>query len=104
MPTALDTEETRAIEFALNETDARPYKDYSGRAMYGDTCFGLTGTIAQFAQFLIALALEDQEHLARRFADTVRTDSMGLSTIFYFPGIATPNLPDYCYDNDDEEY
>lgn len=67
--------------------------DYSGRAMYGKTCLGFTFEgIDEFADFLIRvtqLAAEDEEceWSAAWFAGVV-TDSMGKSTIFYFPGVS----------------
>lgn len=63
------------------------YRMYSGRAMYGDTCFGIVGTPGQTAQFLIALAEEDRM-LAVDLAEAMTTDSMGRSMITYFPGYA----------------
>lgn len=76
--------------------------DYSGRAMYGRTCVGLVGSIGDFAGFMIELgrrvAVDDDagveyDELAQAIQSDVRTDSMGLSTIFYFPQVRRANEP-----------
>jgi hypothetical protein len=67
-------------------------EDYSGRSMYGKSCFGFVGTLREFSEFLVTLAqLEHEEDpyaesIAMGLAQSVCTDNMGLSTIFYFPG------------------
>lgn len=62
--------------------------DYSGRGMYGATCFGITGNLWLFGKFLLALSdcLDDVE-VMDDLMDRVCTDSMGHDTIFYFPGL-----------------
>lgn len=66
-----------------------PRWGYSGRGMYGKTCFGFVGSMENYGAFLVtmALTLEAGEDFAREFASRVATDSMGFETIFYFPGI-----------------
>lgn len=71
--------------------------DYSGRGMYGENCFGLvlgTGAFADIYSIVRALTEkgvfdadlgEDVE-----FVRSMRTDSMGYSTIYYFPGYVLP--------------
>ena len=77
------------IEQAIE--DAEPYGEiylketYSGRGMYGKECFGVIGRESGFLRFMIELAVVDPD-TARDLADRVRTDGMGLSTIYYFPG------------------
>jgi len=69
------------------------YEGYSGRAMYGAKCFGLiVDRPGEAAKFLvkIANALADDD-LADELADAWRSDSMGLSTIVYFPGFEVAN-------------
>lgn len=60
------------------------YEGYSGRAMYGETCFGVVcDSPGKFALFCAALGSSADDW---DFVNSVRTDSMGLSTIYYFPG------------------
>lgn len=63
--------------------------DYSGRGMYGETCFGIVvGGVNQAARFLVELAMSDEDatDLAGDLADAMRSDSMGYDQIYYFPG------------------
>ena len=60
--------------------------DYSGRGMYGDSCFGVVvASVSEFVKFLLIVAEDDQE-LAWELASHAKEDSMGYSTIYYFPG------------------
>lgn len=76
-------------------------KDYSGRAMYGERCFGIVGSAADLVRFCVTvgrLHAEYEEHPQHCFAPTVvdgvewlegvRTDSMGHGAIYYWPGVA----------------
>ena len=85
-----------ALEWADMEEEDGPRWGYSGRGMYGRTCFGFVGTMEDYSRFLLGLVdvFYDQTEdiavateLAGHFAERVATDSMGYSTIFYFPGI-----------------
>jgi hypothetical protein len=74
------------------EPDDAIREDYSGRAMYGEKCFGLVGHPSDLLRFFVALLeaeIEDDGNpeVASLLADRVRTDSLGLSTIYYFPGV-----------------
>ena len=70
--------------------------DYSGRGMYGAECIGIVGSHAVAALFIVALAdATDYDHV-ELLAELVQrngwqTDSMGLDTIHYFPGIVNAN-------------
>jgi hypothetical protein len=67
----------------LSEDDIRD--DYSGRGMYGRECFGFVGSDRDLIRFVVGLARvtdEDYDWLAN-----VCTDNMGLSTIYYWPGV-----------------
>jgi hypothetical protein len=57
---------------------------YSGRAMFGSTCVGLVCDIGQFALFCASVGsfMDDWEWVGR-----VHSDQMGLSTVWYWPGI-----------------
>lgn len=77
-------------------------EDYSGRGMYGDTCFGFVtndygSSFAFFVQLGIVGAQNEEQSLdddsdyfdtgeAELLANSARTDAMGHSTIVYFPG------------------
>jgi len=74
--------------------------DYSGRAMYGDTCLGIVAdSEAKVVEVLfryasrVAWRADDAETVAESLDDMaslvsgMRTDSMGLSMIAYFPGV-----------------
>lgn len=78
------------------DMDSDIHWDYSGRGMYGRTCFGFVGNEEQYAEFLYALIEEQHDdesdvshaiQVAREFSSRVSRDSMGYDTIFYFPGI-----------------
>jgi len=75
--------------------------DYSGRYMYGRTCFGLVCSLQELSAFLVALgaelgeaqALEDDEtagevhDLVRALLSDVSSDNMGLNMIWYFEDV-----------------
>jgi hypothetical protein len=69
--------------------------DYSGRGMYGRTCIALVGNTGDLLRFAAELAQigddtdtdTDAADMLQIMADTVRTDSLGYDTVFYFPGI-----------------
>lgn len=66
---------------------------YSGRHMYGKTCFGFAGTIEDYGKFLVQLANSDEGwDIAWEFAQRVCTDGMGKATIYYFPGIKVTDV------------
>lgn len=83
------------------EDDAQVRADYSGRGMYGATCFGVVCGSHQIG--LVALAItaaiadivesngEDTDYAelidtAAGIVGTMRVDSMGRDQIAYFPG------------------
>lgn len=76
------------------DCDAEIYPDYSGRAMYGGRCFGITCAVPEQVYFALGYAAgqadesgecEDAEQW-RELARCARVDSMGLDQIVYFPG------------------
>lgn len=71
----------------IDEDDFRD--DYSGRGMYGKTCFGIVGTASDFALFCAAVGWCAREALMNDWdwVGNVRSDSMGRSTIWYWPGV-----------------
>lgn len=86
-----------------DDRDGVPIRDeYSGRAMYGDTCFGLVvpdaADVTRFFMQLAERAVEDPDAVPfdyHALARSMRTDNMGRSdTICYFPGYElTPESP-----------
>lgn len=91
--------------------------DYSGRCMYGERCFGIEtdGKIPTDIIFFVAreyideLAMEDVEDdtledLERVFQD-MRSDSMGLGMIYYFPGwqLDEEVVAEYYYSEEEAE-
>lgn len=96
---------TAVIQEALDlaELDARIYKNYSGRAMYGANCDGIVFK-NHGAAFLFFLALgqvashelaelpmdadefDDLEDAVIELTHTARTDNLGNDLIVYFPG------------------
>lgn len=72
------------------------YRTYSGRGMYGDTCLGVTFAHGDVLRFLYALMFvhrgqgADPDDIVEDIAeimDGTRTDSMGYSTLHYWPSI-----------------
>jgi hypothetical protein len=64
-------------------------KQYSGRSMYGKYCFGIVcdnaySTLMYLTQMLME---NDERNLIEEMASMIRSDSMGLSKILYFPRI-----------------
>lgn len=75
--------------------------DYSGRSMYGRTCFGFVGGLQDLARFFTELGRGqgwfDQSGDPDEYPDlcdlvdalqrSLTRDSLGFDTIFYFPGV-----------------
>ena len=62
------------------------HENYSGRGMYGETCLGFAGDIGAIELGVImcdVLGLDKALELANRSA----SDSLGVGTITYFPGV-----------------
>lgn len=71
--------------------EGKLHESYSGRAMYGDTCFGVVGSRAECFVFLAGLANafvmnEGDPEAAIELAEVAQMDNMGLDLIMYFPG------------------
>ena len=68
------------------ELDLESLGEYSGRAMYGEVCFGIrVDQVGQAAAFLIALAVEVSESFAYELCDDWQQDNLGIGQIVYFP-------------------
>jgi hypothetical protein len=83
----LDLLKEAAFQAGIEEEDIREF-DYNGR-YYAANCFGVVGSMRDFAGFLLEVERADDEGLgfADALADALATDNMGMSMIFYFPGI-----------------
>lgn len=83
LKTTIDAE---LVVEAAERSDCHVRGSYSGRGMYGDTCFGIVHPGgAELAKFFMALAERDAD-LAWELADRMSADSMGYDTITYFRG------------------
>jgi hypothetical protein len=73
-----------AYEAEIMEDDLR--LDYSGRGMYGDKCVGIVvEDPSALIEFVLALADSGTDTSWLR---NVRMDSMGMSTIYYWPSVS----------------
>lgn len=73
----------------LEDEGSYSVRSYSGRAMYGKSCFGVdVDSIKDMLKIMLILA-SDTEGLEdgwlHDLADNARTDSMGMGQIIYFP-------------------
>lgn len=71
------------------------YRDYSGRCMYGDRCFAIVADkpvdaiLELVSEAFASLEPEDVETVVEGLHGS-RTDSMGLSTVVYWPHLTIP--------------
>lgn len=104
------------IERALGEeglTEENLYREYSGRYMYGKRCFGIVcEREAEVIGFFLALhgIVQDEApdygvdpDLAFDLKEVMSRDSMGFSSIVYFPGFLVGDDPDNQEDDEDED-
>lgn len=76
-----------AADYADLDPDADIRTNYSGRGMFGKTCLGLVyDSLSDLLVFVAYLAREDEDHLD--WISRVRQDSMGMSTIAYWPSVS----------------
>jgi hypothetical protein len=75
-----------AVESAIDlvSQDIEVREDYSGRAMYGETCIAIVCDLPTFAVFCACLgsAADDWD-----WVSNARSDGMGLSTVYYWPEV-----------------
>ena len=65
--------------------------DYSGRGMFGRTCFGIVCEDDMMSTLIqLCDAIRDSEDFISAYNELgiPRTDSMGMDTILYFPSIS----------------
>lgn len=90
------------------DCDITIHEDYSGRFMYGSTCLGLSfeGSAGSlFAAFIRELENAESstvEEAAEMF-EAMRSDNLGLGTIFYFPGWKFDESEGEDEDSEDDE-
>ncbi len=75
-----------------NDTGIRPYYGYSGRGMFGDTCFGVVGDPNGIQGALMDFAYDcpAARGAVGRIVKNQRRDSLGKGMIVYFPGVDIP--------------
>lgn len=76
---------------ATEECSSALVLDYSGRAMYGAECLGLTAPgPSELARFVVALsrALADEPELLSEALADVRSDNFGVGAVYYLPRLA----------------
>jgi len=66
--------------------DIKVRKDYSGRGMYGASCFGIVHDLPDAVLGGIIVGLFEDKFEAINMLESARIDNMGRSTITYFPG------------------
>jgi hypothetical protein len=97
----LTTQQADIINEAAFQADVE-LRSYSGRAMYGSSCLGVSGSERDSARFLIVLAQQDYD-LASDLVDSLRTDSLGMGIITYFTNIGSEGIVADDDDDDDDE-
>lgn len=105
--TKREFEQLQTLVINLGDGTAQLQPGYSGRAMYGDQCLALIGDVSHLVRFALSLGEEAQElfenvdeaaddgDAAERLRELVdalrgqstRHDSMGRSTVYYWPGV-----------------
>lgn len=60
---------------------------YSGRYMYGKSCLGIVVDDINKAFRFVSYMTDIDPDIGFELADKAKLDSMGLSTIVYFPGV-----------------
>ncbi len=88
---SLDAAAMKRFVAWLEERDSgiQPSYHYSGRCMFGATCFGLVGDLADIQSALMefAFAHPDAQDAIARLVRTQRRDEMGRDMIVYFPDV-----------------
>ena len=99
----LNKQDIELLEEFANEYDCELRTHYSGRGMYGQSCIGFVTDLSLFSLGLeLALFLDgkNKTELIDTFSRArVNEDSMGLSSITYFPSIQAEEQ-----DEDEDEY
>ena len=83
-----------ALEYISHDMGFK-VRSYSGRAMYGKTCIGITGEDINLLTLGFALAEYYRDHdddVPYNFYN-YRTDSMGLGQVIYWPQMKYVDVP-----------
>ncbi len=84
------------IEEFCEQAEKSLHSSYSGRGMFGSTCYGISGEgsgaglVADLIQYAAEI-LEDKEEILEfidEISSNLREDSMGRGIIVYFPNIS----------------
>ena len=77
------------VDWLDEGSGVEPFFKYSGRAMYGEKCFGITGQLADIQTALMDFVAvhPDCARAVRDMVKTQRIDNMALDMIVYFPGV-----------------
>ena len=73
---------------SVNQNGGEIHAEYSGRWMYGETCFGFAGDLEHIIGDILSdlsECPEEIEEFASMLKDS-RKDQLGLEWIIYFPG------------------
>jgi len=86
----LNADQLRLLNDFCDDNDIELRKTYSGRCMYGKTCIGFVTDMCLFTlgAYLINYIAEDDSLIDIFMDAAISQDSMGLSTIVYFPYIS----------------
>lgn len=88
MSTVLDRFDVVEALFAAGLDEDALRDDYSGRAMYGETCMGIvTGNVGQVLEFAVACAARAGSMDPQEWIGRACEDNMGRSMITYWPGV-----------------
>jgi len=103
----LNKQDIELLEEFANEYDCRLRTDYSGRGMYGQSCIGFVTDLPPFSlglELALFLDRENKSEMIDIFSQArVNQDSMGLSSITYFPSIQAEEQDEDDEDEYDEE-
>jgi hypothetical protein len=93
MNQVLSIEQKEAIKKAIIDSgyilnlDVSIYESYSGRFMFGETCFGLVSENKEQIPFILGhLVPTDFCELSLDLMKVFKVDNLGLNYITYFPG------------------
>lgn len=79
----------RVFEHIAEHTEGEVYEGYSGRCMYGEKCWGVSGNLAHILEVAGSLGLQQ-----------ARYDNLGCESIVYWPNI--PYMEDESEDNEED--
>lgn len=89
------------LEFTGEDANVDWRFDYSGRGMYGGSCVGVVvpniGTLLRL--FAVMATVLDRDAMDTLY-DAIHEDSMGYSTIYYFPGVTAEKA----WDDDEDRF